>query len=82
MYLIRQLLLLNIMTCVMFPCNIHKTEIMKIIFQYYITMRMKQFTLTHNRDMKKNKLQKEKTQPNVTQPISSTIGRHVTLFIQ
>lgn len=36
-----------------FPCSDHKTEIITNMFQYYITMRMKQFTLTQNKQLKK-----------------------------
>jgi len=43
-----------------FPCNDHKTEIMTNIFQYYITMRMKQFTLSQNKQLKKKSYKKKK----------------------
>jgi len=44
-----------------FPCNDHKTEIMTI-FQYYITMRMKQFTLSQNKQLKKKVTRKKSCQ--------------------
>ncbi|KAF0704077.1 Uncharacterized protein FWK35_00031278 [Aphis craccivora] len=43
-----------------FPCNIHKTEIMTTIFQYYITMRIKQFTLIQNKEVKQKSFKKKK----------------------
>jgi len=43
-----------------FPCNIHKTEIMTTIFQYYITMRMKQSTLIQNKEVKQKSFKNKK----------------------
>lgn len=41
-----------------FPCVIHKTEIMTTIFQYYVTTRMKQLSLTQNKRVKTKKFKK------------------------
>lgn len=43
-----------------FPCSIHKTEIMTTIFQYYITMRMKQCTLVENKETNQKSYKKKK----------------------
>lgn len=43
-----------------FPCPEHKSDILTTIFQNYILMRMKQFTLTHNRELKQNSSKKKK----------------------
>jgi len=49
-----------------FPCSDHKTEIMTNIFQYYITMRMKQFTLSQNKQLKKKSYKKKKLSKLIT----------------
>jgi len=45
-----------------FPCPEHKSAILTTIFQNYILMRMKQFTLTHNRELKQNSSKKKNYQ--------------------
>jgi len=54
-----------------FPCNDHKTEIMTNIFQYYITMRMKQFTLSQNKQLKKKIYKKKKLSKLITISITN-----------
>lgn len=49
-----------------FPCSDHKTEIMTNIFQYYITMRMKQFTWSQNKQIKKKSYKKKKLSKLIT----------------
>lgn len=45
-----------------FLCFEHKSEIMTVIFQNYIVMRMKQYAITHNRELKKNSSKKKSCQ--------------------
>jgi hypothetical protein len=45
-----------------FPCSDHKTEIMTNIFQYHIIMRMKQFTMSQNKQLKKKSYKKKNYQ--------------------